>query len=160
MAETRTLTLERIFDAPVEKVWAAWTEADQIGKWWGPKGFTSDDNKIDLRVGGWNNLHMHSPTEFGDQDMYSGGEYKDIVPLKKIVVTDEFTDKDGKKVSPGIYGMPDDFPQSLLTVDFESLPDGKTKVVITHEGLPAGELSDQTSAGWNESLDKLAESLK
>ncbi|HTE21912.1 MAG TPA: SRPBCC domain-containing protein [Candidatus Limnocylindria bacterium] len=160
MAETRTLTLERVFDAPVEKVWAAWTEAERIGKWWGPKGFTSSDNKIDLRVDGRNNLHMHAPAEFGGQDTYSGGKYKEIVSLKKIVVTDEFTDKDGKKVSPGIYGMPDDFPQSLVTVEFDALPDGKTKLTVTHAGLPAGEMSDQTSAGWNESLDKLAESLR
>ena len=162
MAETRNLVIERTFDAPIEKVWAAWTEPEHIAKWWGPKNFTSHDNRIDLRVGGKNILVMHGPvgTEW-DYDMYSGGTYKEIVEHKKIVVTDSFMDKDGNVVSPEKYGMSGDFPKELLvTIEFESLPDGKTHLKVTHQGMPAGEGADQAEAGWNESLDKLEKSLQ
>jgi uncharacterized protein YndB with AHSA1/START domain len=96
MAETRTLRIERIFDAPVAKVWAAWTEPEQVARWWGPKDFTSHDNKVDLKVGGTYVFSMQGPagTEW-DKPMYSGGVYKEIVPMKKLVVTDNFMDKDG-----------------------------------------------------------------
>jgi hypothetical protein len=56
--------------------------------------------------------------------------------------------------------MPADFPQNMIiTVEFEALPDGKTKMTVSHVGIPAGETADQTTAGWNESFDKLMESL-
>jgi len=155
----RTLVLERVFDAPVEKLWAAWTEPEQISKWWGPKDFGSPaaDNKIDLRVGGKCILCMLTPE---GQKTYSGGIYQEIVPHKKIVITDNFMDAEGNVISATAYGMPADFPHEMLvTVTFEDL-DGKTKLTIKHEGLPEGEMSDMTSAGWNESLDKLVDSLK
>jgi uncharacterized protein YndB with AHSA1/START domain len=160
MAETRNVTIERVFDAPVEKVWAAWTDPAEVSKWWGPKGFTSPDNKVDLRVGGQYVFAMRGPegSEW-DSVMYSGGQYKEVEPMKRLVYTDNFTDKDGNKVSPEVYGMPADFPQDLLvTMTFEEV-DGKTKLTLTHQGLPAGEVGEQTEAGWNESLDKLADSL-
>ena len=51
-ADTRDLIITRLFDAPRELVWKAWTEPERIMRWWGPKGFTSPVFKIDLRVGG------------------------------------------------------------------------------------------------------------
>lgn len=163
MPETAELRTERIFDAPLEKVWAAWTDPEQLGKWWGPKGFTSSDNKIDLREGGSYNFHMHAPEdmpEIGGMDLYSGGEIKEIVPKKRLVYLDNFTDRDGNKVPASTYGMDDDFPQDLVvTVEFEEVSANKTKMTMTHAGMPASDMADQTSVGWNESFDKLAESL-
>ena len=162
MVKGKTLVIERVFDAPVEKVWEAWTKPEEVAKWWGPKDFTSHDNKIDFRVGGKCLFVMRGPagTEW-DKDMYSGGEYIEIEPMKKLVVTDSFMDKDGNKVSATEYGVPADFPQELLvTIEFEQTPDDKTKMTLHHEGMPAGEMADQTGAGWNESFDKLAEAIK
>src|SRR5688572_3914410 len=165
MADAKGLVIERIFDAPVERIWKAWTDPAEVSKWWGPRGFTSPDNKIDLRVGGIYNFSMKPATEefikqMGDGVMYDGGVFKEIVEYKKLVYSDSFTDKDGNPVSPATYGMPDDFPQDLeVTVELEELPDGKTKMTVSHAGLPTGDLAEQTQAGWNESFDKLAESL-
>jgi uncharacterized protein YndB with AHSA1/START domain len=50
--------------------------------------------------------------------------------------------------------------EMLVTVTFEEYEGGKTKMTLTHVGLPEGEMKDMTGAGWNESFDKLAESLK
>ena len=62
-------------------------------------------------------------------------------------------------VPASYYGMSGDWPKELLvTVTFEE-QEGKTKLTLRHVGIPAGEMRELTSAGWNESFDKLAESL-
>lgn len=160
MAESSTVVIERVFEAPVEKVWQAWTDPEWVKKWWGPKDFTAPVAQIDFRVGGKYLYAMHGPAgSQWDKDMYSGGTYKEIMPLKKIVVADSFMDKDGNVISGAEYGMPMDFPsEQLLTTMFED-KGGKTKLTLRHEGFPKGQ-DLGAKAGWNESLDKLADSLK
>lgn len=153
---TKTLHLERIFNAPVQKVWDAWTIPEEIVKWWGPEGFTSPSATVDLRVGGKYMFCMRGPagTEF-DKDMFSGGEYLEIVPLKKIVATDNFADENGNYVSPAEAGMPGEWPeQMVVTTTFEDMGDGTTKMTIKHEGHPA-EMAEMAEQGWNGSLDKM-----
>jgi uncharacterized protein YndB with AHSA1/START domain len=75
------------------------------------------------------------------------------------VVTDSFADEKGNVVPASEYGMPGDFPEEMLiTVEFTEV-DGKTKMTLRHEGLPAGEIQDGANQGWNESFDKMAETL-
>jgi uncharacterized protein YndB with AHSA1/START domain len=50
--DLKTITITRVFDAPLELVWKAWTEPERLMEWWGPKGWTSPSWEIDLRVGG------------------------------------------------------------------------------------------------------------
>jgi uncharacterized protein YndB with AHSA1/START domain len=161
MADDKVM-ITRVFDAPIEKVWQAWSDPEQIKKWWGPKDFTAPHVQTDFRVGGEYLYAMHGPagTEF-DVDMWSGGTYKEIVPQRKIVCSDHFADEHGNAVSPGAYsmeGLPDEM---LVTIEFEPTEDGKTKLTLTHVGAPAGsEHAKNMEAGWNQSLDKLAESLR
>jgi uncharacterized protein YndB with AHSA1/START domain len=99
---------------------------------------------------------MRSPD---DVDYWSTGVYKEIVPLKKIVCTDSFSNTEGKIISAALYGMSPDYPPEMqITINFEDLND-KTKMTLSHDGIPE---SDQAmcSQGWNESFDKLAEMLK
>lgn len=161
MAETKTIVIERVFDAPVEKVWQAWTEPEQFKKWWGPKDWTAPVVKIDFRVGGKFLGCMRGAMEEGGpvQDTWSGGVYKEIVPMKKIVSTDYFTDSDGNKIDPKEAGLPGEWPEQLLvTVTFEDLGE-QTKLTITHEGHPP-DIADEANQGWQQSLDKLAAILK
>ena len=156
----QALVIERIFDAPRELVWRAWTEPEHFMSWWGPKGFTCPHCEIDLRVGGRYLNCMRGPagTDF-DKDFWSTGVYREIVPLERIVCTDSFADENGNVVPATHYGMGADVPlEMLVTVTFEDLG-GKTRMTLRHEGLPAGEMSDGANVGWNESLDKLAEYL-
>jgi uncharacterized protein YndB with AHSA1/START domain len=154
------LHITRTFDAPLERVWKAWTEPEHIQKWWGPKGFTSPAAKVDFREGGKYLYCMRGPagTEF-DKDMWSGGEFTEIIPGKKIVATDHFADADGNYVSPKDYGMPGEWPEEMVvTATFEDLGNGKTKLTLLHTGHPA-EMADMAKAGWNESLDKFAAAI-
>lgn len=153
----RELVITRMFDAPREKVWKAWTDPESVKRWWGPKYFTAPVCKIDFRVGGTYLFSMRSPE---GEDFWSTGVYREIVPLERIVSTDSFADEKGNVVPASHYGMSSDFPLELqVTLTFEE-HDGKTKMTLRHAGIPEGEMSDLTKAGWNESFDKLAESLK
>ncbi len=67
----RDLIVTRVFDAPVELVWKAWTDPEYVMRWWGPDHFTSPSAKIDFREGGTSLVCMRAPEEFGGQDMYS-----------------------------------------------------------------------------------------
>jgi uncharacterized protein YndB with AHSA1/START domain len=148
------LTITRLFDAPRELAWKAWTEPEQVKKWWGPKYFTAPVSKIDLRVGGKYLSCMRGPD---GKDYWSTGVYREIVPMERIVCTDSFADEKGNIVPASHYGMPGDWPLELLvTVTFEETG-GRTKMTLQHEGLPEGMMREQCAIGWNESFDKLAE---
>ncbi|HYM20332.1 MAG TPA: SRPBCC family protein [Candidatus Kapabacteria bacterium] len=154
---TNEITIERIFDAPIELVWRAWTVPEHFKKWWGPKIFTCPVCEIDLRVGGKFLWAMRWPD---GRDNFNTGEYLELVPMKKIVFTNKFSDPDGNVVPASYYGLPGEFPGDMITyVEFEDL-NGKTKMTLHHTGLPGGEMSEMTKQGWNESLDKLADSLR
>ncbi len=156
------LVITRIFDAPRELVWKAWTDPEHVMRWWGPKIFTCPAAQIDFRVGGKYLFCMQSNTgpEAWQKGLWSTGLYKEIVPLKKIVCTDCFADEKGNVVPASHYGFEVDFPlEMLVTVTFEKYQGNKTKMTLRHAGLPAGEHFKGANVGWNESFDKLAASL-
>lgn len=157
------LIITRVFDAPREAVWKAWTDPESMKEWWGPKGFSSPFCKIDFRVGGKFLSCMKAAIDIEQikegQEFWSTGTYREIVPQEKIVCTDSFADEKGNVVPSSHYGMAG-FPlEMLLTINFEE-HEGKTKLTIRHTGIPAGADQDGANQGWNQSLDKLAECLK
>jgi uncharacterized protein YndB with AHSA1/START domain len=152
------IVIERVLDAPLEQVWQAWTEPERLQRWWGPKTFTAPVCKIDFRPGGKYHYCMRSPD---GQDFWSTGVFYEIVPLKRIVFTDSFADEQGNVVPATYYGMGSDIPTELwVTLTFEELEGDRTRFTLRHDGFPPGEHSDMTQLGWNESIDKLIESLK
>ncbi len=155
--KAQTLTITRIFDAPRKLLWRAWTDPEMIKKWWGPKNYTSPIDKVDLRVGGKYLFCMRSPE---GKDFWTTGIYKEIVPFKKLVVTDSFADTDGKVVPAAYYGMDPSFPLEMLaTVTFDDFIKVRSKLTLYHDGFPEGEMKDMAEAGWNESFDKLSQVL-
>ena len=154
-ATREALVIERIFDAPVELVWKAWTDPEHMKRWFGPRDYTCPVVEIDLRVGG-KNLNCMRSSE--GQDIWSTGTYKEIVPMKRLVITDSFADENGNPVPATHYGMPEMPMEMLISVEFEDLG-GRTKMTLRHEGLPAGDMREGAGQGWSESFDKLADSL-
>jgi len=167
MNDEKGITIERVFDAPREMVWRAWTDPEMAKKWWGPEGFTAPSIKIDLRIGGKYIFAMHGPAgSQWDRDMYSAGEYIEIVPHEKLVVTDYFSDENGNMIEPLKEGQDPSFPKVVtVTVLFEEVESGKTKLSILYP-KPATEeefqamLKSGMNEGWNSSLNKLEASLK
>lgn len=155
-AEEQALVITRVFDAPREIVFKAWSEPERLMRWWGPKGFTTPVCKIDFRVGGRFLNCMRSPE---GQDIWSTGVYEEIVAPERIVCTDSFADEKGNVVPASHYGMTGEIPIEMrISVTFEDLG-GKTKMTLRHAGLPAGEHFSGANEGWNQFFDKLAEEL-
>jgi uncharacterized protein YndB with AHSA1/START domain len=151
------LVITRDFDAPRALVWKAWTSPEHFRRWWGPKDFTAPVADFDLRVGGRYFWCMRSPE---GKDFYTTGVFREIVPPERLVYTDSFADEKGNAVPAADYGIEDDFPmETLVTVTFAE-KDGRTTMTLRHAGLPLGTMKEMTGAGWNESFDKLASSLK
>ncbi len=156
------VVITKVFDAPREIVWKAWSDPEMFKKWWGPQGFTCPAAKIDFKVGGKYHVAMHGPagTEF-DKDLWSTGTFKEIIPMEKIVYTDSFADEEGNAVSSAQYGM-EGFPmETQVTVTFEDV-DGKTKMTLKHQGIAGVDekMLNDMEQGWSQSFDKLAVALK
>jgi uncharacterized protein YndB with AHSA1/START domain len=140
-AENRTLTLKRTFNAPVQLVWNAWTKAEHILHWWGPKGMKIEVVQHDFKVGGkWEyTMPMPDGTAF-----VSEGEYLEITEFTKIVTTANF-----RPMTEGVE----------IQVLFESDGD-KTNFTfsVVH---PTEEYCKQQEKmgfynGWGSALDRLA----
>jgi uncharacterized protein YndB with AHSA1/START domain len=155
--ETERMVVTRVFDAPRELVWKAWTEPEYVMQWWGPKGFTSPVCEMDFRVGGKALCCMKTPD---GQEFWNGIEYHEIVPFEKIVSSMYFADAQGNKVEPEAYGMEHEAIEGAYDVAlFEDLGNGKTKLTfIGNEPMESAKDSGQLE-GWNEILDKIADVL-
>ena len=161
----KDLKFERVFDAPRALVWKAWTDPEIMKKWWGPRGWSSPAVKSDLKVGGKYLLAMRGAMAPGQPEVttWSGGEYKEIVPMEKIVLLDSFTDENGNKVHASTYGLPETFPmESEMQIIFEDAPEGKTKLTVYYPSIEGieGEMLVNMTEGWNQTLDKLGEEVK
>jgi uncharacterized protein YndB with AHSA1/START domain len=149
--------LTRVFDAPRELVWRAWTDPQHFKAWWGPKDYTCPFCEMDLRVGGKYLNCMRSPE---GKEYWSTGVYREIVPMERLVFTDCFADENGNVVPATYYGMGADFPlEMLVIVTFED-QEGKTKMTLRHIDLPTGPDMEGAELGWSQSFEKLAESLR
>jgi len=142
-ATENTIVIERVFDAPRELVWKAWTEREHILGWYGPRDVTVPVCEIDVRAGGRRSVVMQSA---GGEEYRTAGVFREVVAPERLVYTDCPADEDGN-VLPGI--------ESLVTVTLGDLGDGKTKMTMRHEALPAAG-RDGASVGWNQAFDKLA----
>ena len=149
------IVINRVFNLPVSVVWLAWTDAEYFKKWWGPRGFTCPSSKMEARVGGKYLNCMRGPD---GKEYWSAGEVKELIPERKLVVTDNFSDEKGNIKPASEYGMPGDWPKELLITVYLEEADGATKMKLKHQGIPA-EMREDCIKGWNESFDKLEENI-
>ncbi|MBY4898148.1 SRPBCC family protein [Cupriavidus sp. AU9028] len=134
------LTLVRVFRAPAERVYRALLDPAAIAKWNAPDGFTATVHELDARVGG---RYRMSFTNFsGGQTHSFGGEYRELVPNERIVVTDRFDDAN----LPG---------EMLTTFELRAVSSG-TELHVEQTGLPDAIPPDACRLGWQQSLELLA----
>ena len=150
-----TLVVSRIYPAPAEMVWKAWTVAELIKRWWGPDRFTCSNAIIDFKEGGLSRVSMEAPEEFGGQQWFNSWEYKKIVPLERIEFTQRFCDREGTLINPVEAGMPADFPEEVHTVvTFKALGKNETQVTVT-QNADMGQMRKMARMGLEQSLDKV-----
>lgn len=155
MAE-QELVITRVFDAPPSRVFTAWTDPEQMKRWWGPKGFMTPYCTIDLRPGGRIHFCMRSPE---GQDIWCAGVYREIVEPERIVCTSFFSDEEGNLVPPTQYGLGPDWPEETVFVVTLEEDDGKTKLTLRQFEVPLIPEREGATVGWNQSFDRLAEEL-
>lgn len=137
--------ITHVFDAARERVFAAWTDPEQLVKWFAPDGCTISFRNIDIREGGGFHSCVQSP---GQRDCWCKGRYLLIDAPHRIIFTMAFTDASGNDVRPSDAGMPEGWPPvTKVTVDFTEA-DGKTKLTL-HQEVPES-IARATGAymGW------------
>jgi uncharacterized protein YndB with AHSA1/START domain len=150
--------ISRVFDASRDKVWKAWTEAERLKQWWGPKGFTVKQLKNDLRPGG-TMLYCLAMPDGGE--MWGKFAYKEIVKEKKLVFMNSFSDaKGGTTRHPWHESWP---LEMVSTITFDDAGPGKTKVTVNWLPAPTSteaerktfdEGRDSMKMGWGGTMDQ------
>jgi uncharacterized protein YndB with AHSA1/START domain len=141
----REIVMSRVFDAPRELVFEAYTDPRRIPQWWGPRNLTTTVDKMDVRPGGaWRYVQRGQ-----DGSEYAfNGVYREIVPPERLVSTFEFEGMPGHVI--------------LDTATFEE-QDGKTKLTTTSLFQTAGDRDGMLKSGMEEgaaeTMDRLAELL-
>src|SRR5215467_7172043 len=154
VSEIERMVVTRVFDAPRELVWKAWTDPKYVMQWWGPNGCTSPFCEMDFRVGGKFLICGRMPD---GQEFWNGGEYHEIVQHEKIVSSMYFSDSKGNKIDPAQLGIEHEAIEGAYDVIlFEDIGNGQTKLTfIGNEPMESAKNSGQLE-GWNQILDKLA----
>ena len=153
--------ITRVFDAPRELVWQAFTEPERMQRWWGPKGFTVIASKMDLRPGGIYHYGMRAPD---GSTMWGKFVYREIVRPERIVLVNSFSDEVGNITR---HPMSPTWPLKMLSTFLFAEHDGRTTLTIQWSPLDADERERATFAGahpsmqqgWTGTLDQLAEYL-
>jgi uncharacterized protein YndB with AHSA1/START domain len=143
-AAERELTITREFAAPRALVFQAWTDAQHLAQWWGPKGFTNPVCEIDARAGGAIRIHMRAP----DGATYPmKGTIREIVPPERLVFINIALDDAGNHLLEG-----------LTTVTFAE-HNGRTTLTVHTRAIAmvdfAAAYLQGMEMGWTQSIDKL-----
>lgn len=150
------LVIERSFGAPVSVVWQMWTDPEHFKEWYGPDNATIPVAELDVRVGGLRRFCMQVQTPNGSTRMWFTGEFREIAEPVRLVYTESMSDEQGNGMAPADMGMPQGHPVTTeVRVELESVG-GRTKMVMTHMGIPP---ESPGAAGWAMALDKLAARL-
>ncbi|RYG54769.1 SRPBCC domain-containing protein [bacterium] len=153
-------SITRVFDAPRDLVWKAYSEAERLAHWWGPKDFPTKVVSLDFREGGMFHYSMQTP----GSEMWGKFVYREIVPKERIVFVISFADAEANTVrAPFDPNWP---LENLSTVTFAE-EDGKTRLTIegTAINVTAEEIESFKKgragmiAGTNLTLDQLVEYL-
>lgn len=156
---TQDLVITRVFHAPVNAVWKAWTEPELIRRWWGPDHFDCPSATVDFREGGVALVSMRS-IEFGFPEQFSAWRFTKIVPMERIEYIHHLADREGNDVTPSSVGMPADFPAEMHhIIALEDVGDGTTKLTVTEKEWPMGQMRELSKMGMEQCLEKMAKVL-
>ncbi len=126
------MVLTRTFDAPKERLWRAWSDADEVMRWWGPQGFTSPTCRMDLREGGTTLVCMRSAQGW---ELYNTW-------------------------APAELGLPPGIPEDVLhVVSLRSIDDATTELTVHEFGYPDAQTVEISRTGMEQCLDKMEASL-
>ena len=138
---TAELELKRVIAVPREDVFRAWTEAEALSAWFGPKGVTARITELDPRPGGRYRCEMNEEGTF-----CVGGQFREVVPSERLVFT--WTWENG-----AFADLETEVEITLADVA------GGTELTLVHRRLPSDEAREKHNQGWTGSLECLADYL-
>lgn len=146
-ATTREVTIRRVFDAPREQVWRAWTEPEQLSRWWGARGWSAplSEIRMDVRPGG--EFRVLGVRDSDGAQMPTVGVYREVLAPERLVFA-EAADE-GCPESEGSVG----------TVMLTDLGDGRTEMVFHATMHTTAENVRNAERGLGGAFDRLAETL-
>jgi len=162
--DTQEFVLTRTFDAPRDLVWKAWTSAEALAQWWGPKGATIRVIRLDFRPGG--TFHYTMSFQPG-HEMYGRFVYREIAAPERLVFVNSFSDAAG-----GITRAP--FPQlqgkwPLEVLNVMTLTESGGRTTLTIHGAPINATEEERAIyagnfpsmrqGFGGTFDQLADYL-
>ncbi len=139
------LVLERIFDAPPEKVWQAWSTPEILVQWWAPQPWSTPICEMDMRAGGKFRTVMKGPN---GEEFDNTGVFLEVVPGRRIVTTDAFR--------PGWIPAG---PFMVAVVTIEPVEGGKTRYTATAMHWTAETREQHEKMGFHEGWGKVADQL-
>lgn len=128
-ADSGSVEVIRDFDVPVNELFEAFTSVEALKIWWWPRGLYTDQVEIDFREGG---KYFFNRKGFDEGEL--AGHFKEIVPNKRIVMSD-------------------------IAFEFEKLSSRRSRIILSQDGIPEA-MREETIKGCNESFDKLEAYLK
>ncbi|MCP4384930.1 MAG: SRPBCC domain-containing protein [Hyphomicrobiales bacterium] len=136
----RTLVVERIFKAPPDKVFNAWTDPEILVRWWGPEGLHTPEYTMDVREGGaWRTVMMNDKGEAHT----ASGVYREIAPPKRLVMTWAWEQPDGERGH-----------ETLIELSFEPAEQG-TRLKLVQRLFADVDARDNHRMGWNSTFSCL-----
>ncbi len=138
-----TLVMKRTFPASCERVFAMWTSAEQMMKWFCPgKDMTVPVAEVDAREGGSYRIVMQNK----DGETYSpSGIYEKVVQNETLIFSWKWADSE---------------TITRVTLDFRAVGAAETELTLTHEGFPESDMRDRHNEGWEGCLSRLSEALQ
>ncbi|HMN86305.1 MAG TPA: SRPBCC domain-containing protein [Bauldia sp.] len=136
----RTLVIERVFRAPPEKVFAAWTDPVIFSRWFGPEGFAIREHSLDATVGGAWRAVMEPQS---GKAVAASGVYRQIAPPRRLVMTWAWDQEDGRRGH-----------ETLLDLTFEPDPAG-TRMRLVQSLFQDKDVRDGHNGGWSSAFNKL-----
>lgn len=154
--------ISRVFDAPQELVWKAWTEPDRLMQWFGPKGVKMPACKMDFRPGGTFHYCMLAPD---GHEMWGKWVFREIEAPARLVLVSSFSDADGGLTR---HPMNPQWPlETLSTTTFEAQGD---KTLLTIQWTPVNATVEERTTfarshasmqqGWGGTMEQLENYLK
>lgn len=143
MSAQMHLIARRVITAPAARVFAAWTEPEQLRRWWGPAGVSCPSAEVDLRVGGRYRIANAMPD---GSVLWIAGTFERVEPPHALVY------------SWAHEPIVDETVHTRVTVRFEPRERG-TEVIVIHERFASEAIRELHAAGWQGCLDGLARML-
>lgn len=141
LEQTDRLVLKRTYDCTLDAMWAAWTEPEQIAKWFGCAQTSNVEATLDLRRGGEFRIEMKGE---GESSHTAAGHYTEVTPKTRLAYTWEWQGDEEMQ-----------FGETIVELDFAEVGD-RVELTLTHRGFPSAELTALHHEGWTASFENLA----